>query len=174
MVCLYEHVYRCSFFGYSTCSESWGNGSTLLFVRSKLLTSCYQTVNVDLDIPSLPPTVDTSSTRGDWVSSYKYNNFEWERPGHWVYFRDNTVSIELFLTSSQLPSGPEFLDLDTLDNGFHAHLMVMHDSDSWLHSSVAVKRFFGLWKILGVGGWMLLNLDTFCRPQRRNICVLEV
>jgi len=147
VVCLYEHFYWCSFFGYSTFFESWGNGSTLLLVTSKLLTRCYQTVNLDLDIPSLPPTVDTSSTRGDWVSSYKYNNFEWGRPGHWVYFRDNTVSIELFLTSSRRPSGPGFLDLETLDKGFHAHLMVMHDSDSWLHSSVlAVKRFVGLWE----------------------------
>jgi len=86
-------------------------------------------VNVDLHIPDLPPTVDTSSTRGQWVSSYGYGkkDFEWDITGHW------------------LPSGPGFLDLETLNHGYHEHLIAMHESDSWVHSSVlAVKRFLGL------------------------------
>jgi hypothetical protein len=152
VVCLYEHFYWCSFFGYSTFFESWGNGSTLLLVTSKLLTRCYQTVNLDLDIPSLPPTVDTSSTRGDWVSSYKYNNFEWGRPGHWVYFRDNTVSIELFLTSSRLPSGPGFSTskLSTRDS-MHILWWCMIQIHGFIPVSLQSSDSLGCEKMMGSG-----------------------
>ena len=44
---------------------------------------------------------------------------------------------------SKLPTGPGYLDIDTLETGYHTHLMLMLDSKSWLHSKVLViKRFF--------------------------------
>ncbi|KAK4182266.1 hypothetical protein QBC35DRAFT_457468 [Podospora australis] len=79
--------------------------------------------------PGLPPTVDASATRSAWVSSYSYGKkkFEWEHPNHW------------------LPSGPGYLDLDSLEKGYRAHLMAMDSSASWLHTSVVgVKRFIGM------------------------------
>ncbi|TAQ88973.1 hypothetical protein B7494_g2714 [Chlorociboria aeruginascens] len=67
-----------------------------------------------------PPTVDETSTRGLWVTSYGNKN-------HWV----------------QLPSGPGYLDIDALDAGYHAHLIIMHDSSSWLQPGfTTVKCFF--------------------------------
>lgn len=43
----------------------------------------------------------------------------------------------------QLPSGPGYLEVDSLEKGYHAHLLVMHDSSSWLQSGMLnVKRFF--------------------------------
>ena len=43
----------------------------------------------------------------------------------------------------KLPTGPAYLDMDTLEAGYKAHLMIMHDSSSWLHSGLlVVKRFF--------------------------------
>ncbi|KAG4257535.1 hypothetical protein FPRO03_13908 [Fusarium proliferatum] len=57
--------------------------------------------------PSLPPTVDDTATRSAWVSSYSYTegSFEWDIPEHW------------------LPTGPTYMDIEALDNGYHAHLM---------------------------------------------------
>ena len=56
----------------------------------------------------------------------------------WHYF----LSL-LVLTSNQLPTGPEYLDLESLEKGHNGHIVMMHGSDSWLHSSLSsVKRFF--------------------------------
>lgn len=39
--------------------------------------------------------------------------------------------------------GPGFLDTNALEKGYHAHLMLMLDSTSWLQSKIPViKRFF--------------------------------
>ena len=47
------------------------------------------------------------------------------------------------LADSKLPTGPGYLNVDDLEVGYHAHLMVMHDSGSWLYSGFrVVKRFF--------------------------------
>ncbi|KAI1078277.1 hypothetical protein F5B20DRAFT_548664 [Whalleya microplaca] len=47
------------------------------------------------------------------------------------------------LAQSKLPTGPVYLDVDELDKGCHAHLMIMHDSSSWLHSGLSlIKRIF--------------------------------
>ena len=43
----------------------------------------------------------------------------------------------------KLPTGPAYLDMDTLEAGYEAHLMIMHDSSSWLRSGLLlVKRLF--------------------------------
>ncbi len=146
VLCIYQCIHKCSLDGYSTFFEFRGRALPL-FVWLSLLTRYYQAVNVDLYLPNLPPTVDTSSTRGNWVSSYEYGkkDFEWDIIGHWVYLCDNTLPTELFLTSNQLPSGPGFLDLETLNYGYHEHLIAMHGSDSWVHSSIlAVKHILSL------------------------------
>ena len=49
---------------------------------------------------SSPPTVDLAATRGQWVSSYKYNGFEWDHPGHWVNLYHILIFIQQFLTSN--------------------------------------------------------------------------
>jgi hypothetical protein len=49
------------------------------------------------------------------------------------------------LTRPKLPSGPGYLDINTLEEGYHAHLMIMHDSRSWLRSGlVVIKRFLNV------------------------------
>ena len=46
---------------------------------------------------------------------------------------------------SKLPTGPGYLDANTLEKGYHAHLMLMLDSSNWLQSKVPIiKRFFGI------------------------------
>ncbi|KAI0439380.1 hypothetical protein F4803DRAFT_531544 [Xylaria telfairii] len=83
--------------------------------------------HVDVRMDGTPPTVDQTATRGQWVSSYSYQGFEWEHPEHW------------------LPAGPRYLDLDTLNKGYHAPLMAVHDADSWIQSSIlSFKRYFNL------------------------------
>jgi hypothetical protein len=44
----------------------------------------------------------------------------------------------------QLPTGPDYLNIDALEEGYKAHLMIMHDSGSWLQSGFhGVKRLLG-------------------------------
>ncbi|KAI0898667.1 hypothetical protein F4806DRAFT_369440 [Annulohypoxylon nitens] len=73
------------------------------------------------------PSVDETSTRGKWVSSYDaalYGGQQRGFPGYW------------------LPTGPGYLDVDELEKGYNAHLMIMHDSSSWVHSGInLIKRF---------------------------------
>ncbi|KAK4659994.1 hypothetical protein QC762_0014400 [Podospora pseudocomata] len=72
------------------------------------------------------PTVDATSTRAQWVSSYGN-----KPPKKGASFSDHW-----------LPVGPGYLDLDALESGYHAHLMIMHDSTSWLQSGMtAIKGF---------------------------------
>ena len=45
---------------------------------------------------------------------------------------------------SKLPTGPAYLDANTLEKGYHAHMMLMLDSTNWLQSNVRyIKRFLG-------------------------------
>ncbi|KAI9046411.1 hypothetical protein LZ554_009586 [Drepanopeziza brunnea f. sp. 'monogermtubi'] len=74
-------------------------------------------------------TVEDHSTKSRWVTAYpppEKKESEWDIIGHW------------------LPSGPGFLDLETLNYGYHEHLIAMHESHSWVHASIlAAKRFLG-------------------------------
>ncbi|KAK4157568.1 hypothetical protein C8A00DRAFT_29571 [Chaetomidium leptoderma] len=41
-----------------------------------------------------------------------------------------------------LLTGPSYLDINSLEVGYNAHMMIMHDSSSWLRTGVvAVKRW---------------------------------
>lgn len=99
------------------------------------------------------PTVDGTSTRGQWVSSHGNNPPKKFQEGPTV----DATSTRAQCVSSYgnkppkkgasfsdhwLPVGPGYLDLDALESGYHAHLMIMHDSTSWLQSGMtAIKRF---------------------------------
>ncbi|KAI1160486.1 hypothetical protein F5B18DRAFT_654618 [Nemania serpens] len=79
------------------------------------------------------PTVDEASTRGRWVTKYKapappLASYGSQKLGHYDHW---------------LPTGPGYLDVDELEAGYHAHLMIMSDSSSWLQSGVVlIKRIF--------------------------------
>jgi len=47
------------------------------------------------------------------------------------------------LLDLKLSAGPGYLNVNDLEVGYHAHLMIMHDSCSWHRSGFhVVKRFF--------------------------------
>ncbi|CAJ2508322.1 Uu.00g133480.m01.CDS01 [Anthostomella pinea] len=110
------------------------------------------------DIPE-GPTVDKTSTRGQWVTSY--SNEKEDVPEGQALDQSGTStgatehkgatpspaasfgSKEWVLPDHWLPNGPGYLDMDELEKGYHAHLMVMDDSSSWLYSSLSLfKRIF--------------------------------
>ncbi|KAI1121062.1 hypothetical protein F5Y10DRAFT_257091 [Nemania abortiva] len=102
------------------------------------------------------PTVDETSTRGKWVTKYKEPGphgptvDETSTRGKWVTKYKAPApplasygSQKLGLYDHWLPTGPGYLDVDELEAGYHAHLMIMSDSSSWLQSGlVLIKRIF--------------------------------
>ncbi|KAI0878809.1 hypothetical protein GGS24DRAFT_442147 [Hypoxylon argillaceum] len=85
------------------------------------------------DIPQ-GPTIDETSTRGRWVSRYK------AVPSPAASYDGGKSGISDYW----LPTGPGYLNLDQLEEGYHAHLVIMEDSSSWVQSGMGlIKRIFG-------------------------------
>ncbi|KAI1128590.1 hypothetical protein F5Y10DRAFT_240114 [Nemania abortiva] len=113
-------------------------------LRSKGLT-------VDIRTPENPPSVDNTATRQDWVSKYKPGTPQSvdataTRQGWVTKYKPGTPSNSPMNPEWEhwLPTGPEYLDFESLEKGYHTQIITMHGSDSWLHPSLpAIKRFFG-------------------------------
>ncbi|XDG06999.1 hypothetical protein ABKA04_006614 [Annulohypoxylon sp. FPYF3050] len=110
-------------------SPDVGHRSTVDETSTRGLTSHYE--------ESVPqgPTVDEDNKvypkerglRDSGVDETLHDGQQRGFPDHWM---------------PKLPTGPGYLDVDELEKGYNAHLMIMHDSSSWVHSGInLIKRF---------------------------------